>query len=134
MPASTLPSVPVPVSSAANAATFSIQELDFATSFNERAEAARANSAAHGFWDDYPRNKGEMLMLIVTEVAEAMEGLRKNLQDDHLPHRSMVEAELADVVIRVGDFAAGFGLDVGGAIVEKMRYNAGRPFRHGKLL
>ena len=72
------------------------------------------------------RNKGELLMLIVSEVAEAMEGARKGLADDKLPARSMEEVELADVLIRVFDYAGGFGLDLGGALAEKMQYNAQR--------
>lgn len=72
------------------------------------------------------RNKGELMMLIVSEVAEAMEGARKSLPDDKLPHRSMEEVELADTLIRIFDYAGGFGLDLGGALVEKMAYNAKR--------
>ena len=73
------------------------------------------------------RNVGEMLMLMVSELAEAMEGHRKNLMDDKLPHRPMVEVELADTIIRIADFAGRFGYDVGGAIAEKMAFNAVRP-------
>lgn len=72
------------------------------------------------------RNKGEMLMLVVSEVAEAMEGERKGLQDDHLPNRPMAEVELADAVIRICDYAGMWGYDLGGAIVEKLAYNATR--------
>ncbi len=36
------------------------------------------------------RNHGEMFMLMVSEIAEAMEGQRKNKMDDHLPHRLSV--------------------------------------------
>lgn len=69
---------------------------------------------------------GAKLMLVVSEVAEAMEGWRKGVQDDHLPHRPMIEVELADAVIRIGDLAGGLNLDLGGAIAEKMAYNAQR--------
>lgn len=72
------------------------------------------------------RNKGELLMLIVSEVAEAMEGERKDLQDDKLPHRKMAEVELADALIRIFDYACAFGYDLHGAYVEKMDYNARR--------
>lgn len=65
-------------------------------------------------------------MLIVSEIAEAMEGERKNLMDDKLPHRRMAEVELADALIRIFDYAGGFGYDIGGAFVEKMLYNASR--------
>jgi len=66
------------------------------------------------------------LCLIHSEISEAMEGHRKNLPDDHLPHRSMLEVELADAVIRIADLAGALGLDLGGAIAEKMAYNASR--------
>lgn len=72
------------------------------------------------------RNKGEMLMLMVSELAECLEGERKSLMDDKLPHRRMPEVELADCIIRILDYAAGHGYDVGGAFVEKMAYNATR--------
>lgn len=89
-----------------------------------------------GWWTDIqtgepilttrPHLVGEKLMLIVSEVAEAMEGHRKNLMDDKLPHRKMIEVELADAVIRIFDLAGAMGLDMGGAIAEKMEYNSTR--------
>jgi hypothetical protein len=73
-----------------------------------------------------PRNIGELLCLVHSEVSEAMEGARKGLMDDHLPHRPMLEVELADAVIRILDMAGGLGLDLPGAIAEKLAYNARR--------
>jgi len=72
------------------------------------------------------RNKGELLMLIVSEISECMEGERKNLMDTHLPHRKMAEVELADAIIRIFDYAAGFGYDLDGAYREKLEYNSMR--------
>jgi NTP pyrophosphatase (non-canonical NTP hydrolase) len=72
------------------------------------------------------RNTGELLMLIVSELAEAMEGHRKDLQDDKLPHRKMFEVELADALIRIFDLAGARGLDLQGAYEEKMAFNAQR--------
>lgn len=72
------------------------------------------------------RNVGEMLVLCVSELSEGMEGHRKSLMDDKLPHRPMLEVELADCVIRIMDMAGGLGLDLGGAIVEKFAFNQTR--------
>lgn len=66
------------------------------------------------------------LMLIVSEVSEAMEGDRKGLMDDKLPHREMREVELADAVIRIFDLAGAYDMDLGGAIREKLDFNAQR--------
>jgi NTP pyrophosphatase (non-canonical NTP hydrolase) len=71
-------------------------------------------------------NKGERLMLIVSEVAEAMEGERKGLPDDKLPHRRMAEVELVDALIRIFDYAGEEGYDLEGAYREKLAYNAQR--------
>lgn len=56
------------------------------------------------------RNDGEMLMLVITELSEAVDGIRKNLMDDKLPHRKMEEVEMADTLIRLLDFSGGRGL------------------------
>lgn len=72
------------------------------------------------------RNDGEQMMLIVSEVAEAMEAHRKGLMDDKLLHRSGVEVEMADAVIRIADFCGKHGFDLGGAIAEKLTFNASR--------
>lgn len=55
-----------------------------------------------------------------------MEGERKNLMDDKLPHRKMAEVELADILIRVFDYAAAHNYDIEGAYQEKRSYNKQR--------
>ena len=62
-----------------------------------------------GWWDNPDRCVLECLQLISTEVAEATEGERKNLMDDHLPHRRMGEVELADAMIRTLDLGGRYG-------------------------
>lgn len=69
----------------------------------------------------------QKLCLTHSEVSEAMEGHRKNLMDDKLPHRKMIEVELADAVIRIMDTAGALNLDLGGALMEKLAYNTKRP-------
>jgi NTP pyrophosphatase (non-canonical NTP hydrolase) len=67
-----------------------------------------------------------LLCLVHSEVSEAAEGVRKNCPDDKLPHRSMFEVELADTLIRIFDLAGAHNLDLGGAVLEKLEYNAKR--------
>lgn len=81
---------------------------------NKRAKEVHA--ANEKWWRDLDtgeplvRNKGELLMLAISEVAEAMEGERKNLLDTHLKERPMAEVEMADIFIRLLDFAGGFNI------------------------
>jgi len=102
-------------------------------SLNELVKEVHANNVMAGWWTDLEtgerkeRNVGELLMLIVSEVSESMEGYRKNLMDDKLPHRTMFETELADVIIRVFDLAGAHNLNLGGTIYEKLEYNRQRP-------
>ena len=95
--------------------------------------AKRCHAANQTWWHDpatgeylHNRNKGELLMLIVSEISEAMEGERKNLMDDKLINRHSAEVELADALIRIFDYAGAFGYDLDGAFEEKMAYNAVR--------
>lgn len=72
------------------------------------------------------RNKAEMIALMHSELSEALEAERKDLQDEKLPHRKGVEVELADAVIRIFDYCGEHKLDIGGAIVEKLFFNLRR--------
>jgi NTP pyrophosphatase (non-canonical NTP hydrolase) len=88
----------------------------------------------HGWWDQ-ERPMGEVLMLAVTELAEAMEAYRAgNPMSEKIDGFSKVEEELADTMIRILDMAGGMGFDIEGALRAKMAYNKTRPYRHGGKL
>ena len=69
---------------------------------------------------------GELIALCHSELSEALEGHRKNLQDDKLPNRKMAEVELVDCLIRIFDIGGGLRMDLEGAYREKMAFNATR--------
>ena len=110
----------------------------FYTNVSNAAQALqmKCHGAARdaGWWGDAQGNSvtanplcfSNKLCLIHSEISEAMEGDRKGLMDDKLPHREMREVELADAVIRIFDLAGAYGMDLGGAIAEKLVYNAQR--------
>lgn len=101
---------------------------------NELANLCHSRSYNAGWWNDHDRMPREFrkyflasrYALIQSEASEAFEGLRKGKRDDHLPERSNEEVELADLLIRVLDYAGQRGFDLGGAIAEKLAYNAQR--------
>lgn len=66
------------------------------------------------------------IALCHSELSEALEAHRKGMRDDKLPHRDGATVELADALIRIFDLAGCLGLDLPGALVEKMEYNAKR--------
>ncbi len=87
-----------------------------------------SNSAGCPFCMSYcimTQNNAEMLMLMVSELGEACEGLRK---DDW----KNVAEELADCVIRVMDFAEARDIDLEKEILKKIKKNKKRLYKHGK--
>lgn len=76
---------------------------------NKLAKEIYEQNVKVGWWDDINRCILTTFQLISTELAEATEGERKNLMDDHLPHRIMAEVELADALVRVLDLGGRFG-------------------------
>jgi NTP pyrophosphatase (non-canonical NTP hydrolase) len=95
-----------------------------------QAELIHSFMAAQGFWES--ENTGEKIALMHSELSEALEADRKSLMSDKIPEFSGVEEELADVIIRILDFAGHHQLRLGEALSAKIAYNLTRPFKHGK--
>lgn len=114
--------------------------------------AAIVNWRAEKGFETNLKNCPEKLMLVVTELSEAMEAFR------HLEERTLnycqhkgVDAitsedvsveqwdwlhnfteEFADTFIRLLDMTGSFGIDIATAIMMKMAKNEERPHKHGK--
>ncbi|MBP7533852.1 MAG: hypothetical protein KA783_05360 [Chitinophagales bacterium] len=124
------------------------------TGLNQASSLIHQNNKAKGFWDK-ERNIGELLMLVTSELGEAMEAHRKSkfanwenydklrLQLGNNPNtldtvsfeehiKDTFEDEIADAVIRLLDLAAGLGIDLEKHVSSKVQYNETRPILHGK--
>ena len=107
---------------------------------------SHATARSKGWWGDEAaadpeapvgaRNVGEVLMLAVSELAEALEEWRDGhgLTEVYAGAGGKPEGfpiELADVLIRVFDNCAAWGIDIESALRAKMAYNLERSYRHG---
>ncbi len=132
--------------------------MELCKGLNDSAKQIYENNKAQGFWDG-ERNVGEILMLIVSELGEAMEAHRKGkfcevvdldyfLDTEELTGeltgeskmnffknniKDSFEDEISDAVIRILDFCGGNGIDIEGHINAKVEFNKSRPKMHGKL-
>lgn len=115
----------------------------------ELCKKAHQIAKEHGFWDTKNPNISEKLMLIITELGEACEALRKNNRQNYEPtytiqdmfcngrlhriwHKDSFEDEICDVFIRLGDLCEALDIDIEWQIKKKMEYNQSRPYKHGK--
>jgi len=104
--------------------------VQFIDEFDKVARMVNDIAREKGWWDK-ERNDGEAIALMHSELSEALEAMRKDLMSEKIQGYTGVEEELADVIIRIMDFAVGRNLDVSRAIIEKIEFNKGRERMHG---
>jgi len=118
---------------------------------NDYKNAAFDNAESHGFHETL--NFGNLLMLIVSELGEALEAdrhekwLKPDIKQDYEKQSlsdgdfilwaknhivGTVEEEIADSLIRIFDLAGTYNIDLDFIVDLKMRYNKLRPYKHGK--
>jgi NTP pyrophosphatase (non-canonical NTP hydrolase) len=120
------------------------------------ANTIHRGNVKRGFYDD-PKEVGTVLMLIVTELAEAMESYRSNnsiasdrmetlewdskedepfttedINQFKLVVKDTFEDEIADTIIRLFDLCGWMNIDIHKHIMLKLKYNDTRPYKHGK--
>ncbi|ACO86854.1 MazG nucleotide pyrophosphohydrolase domain-containing protein [Clostridium botulinum] len=113
----------------------------------EMVNDAHRNAIDHGFWEEEQNIITKMcvkefeneeikavkrafmcqrLMLIVSEVSEAVNALRKDDKENYAE-------ELADIILRTSDTSLGDTVDIEKEIKKKMKKNRSRPYKHGKV-
>lgn len=88
-----------------------------------------------GFYDPPPSVESR-LCLIHSEVSEALESYRDDQMTTTVNEKGKPEglpSELADIIIRVCDFAEHLGIDLEKEIRLKSDYNETRPPKHGRV-
>lgn len=93
--------------------------------FGEQVELSEESEQNIDTFRNYYRTA--KLMLMVCELSEAVEAIRKGDEENHAE-------ELADVMIRMFDYCGEFQIALEGAIKAKMAINEHRPYKHNKLL
>lgn len=101
------------------------------------ARLVHASAKSKGFYDGSDVHDIHHVLskhaLILSEVGEMVEAVRKPGPSEKTPNFSKEEEEWADAMIRLLDYAAWRNLRGYAAILAKIEYNAGRPHMHGKL-
>ncbi|MCE5224888.1 MAG: hypothetical protein LLG05_03420 [Porphyromonadaceae bacterium] len=104
---------------------------NFIDAFNGVAKNVNEIAVSKGWWE-CDRNEAELICLMHSELSEAIEGLRRgNPSSERIPEFSAVEEEIADVIIRIMDYAVTKKYRVAEALIAKVEFNQGREYRHG---
>jgi len=97
---------------------------------NEVKQMSYEIAMSHGFHTDDTNllTLPTKLMLVVSEVSEAMEAHRNGRV------YGTIEEEIADAIIRLADIAAMLDMDLDWWVMHKMDYNKSRAMNHGGKL
>jgi len=104
---------------------------------NDLASKCHKDAKEMGWYDGYVKTDVEVMMLVVTEVAEVVEELRKHDAQEYYLKGDKPEGygtEVADTIIRLLDWCAYKNIDIQAIIDAKLTYNKTRGFKHGKVL
>ena len=101
--------------------------------FDELAEELHRVAVEKGFWDQDVDDifVSKQLMMIVSEVVEVLEAVRKDKGEEE------ISKEFADIIIRTLDLYAGMveagytKMSLDYAFEEKTKFNLTRPEKHG---
>lgn len=104
---------------------------------NELAKEINDWAVGQGFYE-HERNFGELLMLICSEAAEALEEHRDGRPFDEIYYKTNnkpegIPVELADILIRVLETMYHYNIDIDKVVREKVDYNKTRPFKNGRV-
>lgn len=98
--------------------------------YREIADEIHEQNVNAGWWDEHLDNKKARyktaMALCSSELSEALEGARKSLMDDHLPHYRMFDVEIADTIIRVLDLAGALRVSLG--MVDDLKHEFAAQF------
>lgn len=104
---------------------------DFIMAFGAISNKVHKIAVDHGWWDS-ERTVGETIAICHSELSEALEAARNGYPvDDKLPEHGNYEVEMADTIIRIMDDAGRRGINLGQVIIDKIKYNRTRTFKHG---